>query len=141
MITRAPAVAAAFVLLSSVAMAQQPSSTPAFPDHARGIVAATRFSTTASLSAANGTAQSFRLSLGSLWLSGGRRIEVPPQGFYVATLVTSDVVTVIGGREVTRHTGDSWSVPSGASMIVQLQGRSEGALLDIFRVEPNPPAR
>ena len=72
---------------------------------------------------------------------GGRRIEVPPQSFYVATLVTSDVVTVIGGQEVTRHTGDSWSVPSGASMVVQLQGRSEGALLDIFRVEPNPPAR
>ena len=94
-----------------------------------------------SLSAANGTARPFSLSLGSLWLSGGRRIEVPPQSFYVATLVTSDVVTVIGGQEVTRRTGDSWSVPSGASMVVQLQGRSEGALLDIFRVEPNPPAR
>ena len=83
----------------------------------------------------------FSLSLGSLWLSGGRRIEVPPQSFYVATLVTSDVVTVIGGQEMTRHTGDSWSVPSGASMVVQLQGRSEGALLEVFRVEPNPPAR
>jgi hypothetical protein len=141
MITRAPAVAVAFVLLSSAVMAQQPNSTPAAPDNARGIVATTRFSTTVSLSASTGTAQPYRLSLGSLWLSGGRRIEVPPQGFYVATLVTSDVVTVIGGQEVTRHSGDSWSVPSGASMIVQLQGRSEGALLDTFRVEPNPPAR
>ena len=141
MITTAPAVAAAFILLSSAAMAQQPNSTSASLDHARGIVATTRFSTTVSLSAANGTARPFSLSLGSLWLSGGRRIEVPPQSFYVATLVTSDVVTVIGGQEVTRHTGDSWSVPSGASMVVQLQGRSEGALLDIFRVEPNPSAR
>jgi hypothetical protein len=140
MITRAPVVAATFVLLCSAAMAQQPNSSPASPGGARGIVATTRFSTTTSLSAANGTALPSRLSLGSLWLSGGRRIEVPPQGFYVATLVTSDVVTVIGGQEVTRHTGDSWSVPSGASMVVQLQGRSEGALLDIFRVEPNPPA-
>jgi len=137
MITRALAVGAAFVLLSSVAMAQQPNSTTASPDHARGIAATTRFSTTVSLMAA----KPFRLSLGSLWLSGGRRIEVPPQGFYVATLVTSDVVTVIGGQEVTRHTGDSWSVPSGASMVVQVQGRSEGALLEIFSVEPNPPAR
>jgi hypothetical protein len=134
-IAKAPAVAAAFVLLSSAAIAQQPS-----PDRAR-IVATTRFSTTASLSAARGTAPPYRLSLGSLWLSGGRRIEVPPQGFYVATLVTSEVVTVIGGQEVTRHTGDSWSVPSGASMVVQLQGRSEGALLDIFRVDPNPSTR
>lgn len=139
MVIRAPAVAVAFVLLSSAAMAQQPNSTS--PDHARGVVASTRFSTTVSLSAANGKAQPSRLSLGSLWLSGGRRIEVPPRGFYVATLVTSDVVTVIRGQQVTRHTGDSWSVPSGASMVVQLQGRSEGALLDIFSVEPNPPAR
>jgi hypothetical protein len=141
MITTAPAVVAAVVLLSSVAVAQQPNPTPTSPDHTRGIVATTRFSTTASLSAATGTAQPFRLSLGSLWLSGSRRIEVPPQGFYVATLVSSDVVTVIGGQEVTRHTGDSWSVASGASMVVQLQGRSEGALLDVFRVEPNPPPR
>ena len=141
MITRAPTVAAAFVLLSSAAIGQQPTPTPASPDHARGIVASTRFRTTVSLSAPNRTEQPFRLSLGSLWLSGGRRIEVPPQGFYVATLVTGDMVTVIGGQELTRHTGDSWSVPSGASMIVQLQGRSEGALLDIFKVEPNPPGR
>ena len=137
--TKAPAVAAVFVLLSWAVMAQQPNSTSAPPDRAR-IVATTRFST-ALLSATRGTALPSRLSLGSLWLSGGRRIEVPPQGFYVATLVTSDVVTVIGGQEVTRHTGDSWSVPSGASMVVQLQGRSEGALLDVFRVEPNPPPR
>jgi hypothetical protein len=141
MITRVPAVAATFVLLSLAAMAQQPNSTPLSPDRGRDIVATTRFTTTALLSAANRTALPSRLSLGGLWLSGGRRIEVPPQGFYVATLVTSDVVTVIGGQEVTRHTGDSWSVPSGASMVVQLQGRSEGALFDIFRVEPNPPAR
>jgi hypothetical protein len=76
-----------------------------------------------------------------LGLSGGRRIEVPPHDFYVATLVTNDVVTIIGGQEVTRHTGDSWSVPSGASMVVQLLGKSEGALLEIFRVETNPPAQ
>jgi hypothetical protein len=141
MITRAPMVAAAFVFLSSVALVQQPTQTPASPDQARRIVATTRFSSTVSLSAPNRTAQPFRLSLGSLWLSGGRRIEVPPQGFYIATLVTGDIVTVIGGQELTRHTGDSWSVPSDASMIVQLQGRSEGALLDIFKVEPNPPGR
>ena len=135
MITRAPSVAAAFVLLCSVAIAQQPNSMLASQDHAHGNASTTRFSTTVSLSAADRTAQPFRLSLGSLGLSGGRRIEVPPQGFYVATLVTNDVVTVIGGQEVVRHTGDTWSVPSGASMVVQLQGRSEGALLEIFRAE------
>ena len=141
MIRKAFAGAAALVLLSSATMAQQANLAPAFPDHARGIAATTRFSTMVSLAAPNGTAVPFRLSLGSLWLSGGRRIEVPPQGFYVSTLVTSDLITVIGGQEVRRHTGDLWAVPSGASMVVQLQGRSEGALLDILRVEPNPPAR
>lgn len=141
MITRAPTVWAAFVLLSSPALAQQADAVPEHLEHGRGIVTATRFTETVSAPADNGPAKSIILSLGKLSLSGGRRIEVPPLGFYVVTLVTGDLVTSIGGQQVARHTGDSWSVASGESMVVQLQGRSESALFEMFTVEPIAPAR
>jgi len=135
MIARALTVCAGFVLCSSTALAQQADALPRQPERGRGIVTATRFATTLSLPAERGPAGSLSVSLGKLSLSGGRRIEVPPMGFYVATLVTGDVVTNIGGQEVSRHTGDSWSVNTGEMMVVQLQGRSESALLEVFTVE------
>jgi hypothetical protein len=133
MITRAATAWAAFVLLSSPALAQQADAVPERLEHGRGIFTATRFTETV------GPAKSMLLSLGKLLLSGGRSIEVPPLGFYVATLVTGDLVTTIGGQQVGRHTGDSWSVASGESMVVQLQGRSESALFEMFTVEPVSP--
>jgi hypothetical protein len=135
MIARALTVCAGFVLCSSTALAQQADALPRQPERGRGIVTATRFATTLSLPAERGPAGSLSVSLGKLSLSGGRRIEVPPMGFYVATLVTGDVVTNIGGQEVSRHTGDSWSVDTGEMMVVQLQGRSESALLEVFTVK------
>jgi hypothetical protein len=105
------------------------------------IVAATRFDGSVVLPAVAGSAKSFRLSLGSLTLSGARRFEVPDMGFYVASLVSGDVLTAIGGQAVGRHTGDSWSVQVGQTMVVQLQGRSESALLEILKVAPASPAR
>ena len=124
---------AALICLSSVAMAQQANGPPERSDRAR-IVAATRFAGDVTLPTA-AQAESFRLSLGSLTLTGARSFEVPATGFYVASLVTGDITTSIRGQEATRHTGDSWSVDAAQSMTVQLQGRSESALLEIFKVE------
>jgi hypothetical protein len=98
------------------------------------IVEATRFTGDVTLPAA-AQAESFRLSLGSLKLTGARSFDVPAMGFYVASLITGDITTSISGQEATRHTGDSWSVDAGQAMIVRLQGRSESALLEIFKVE------
>src|SRR5262245_19216583 len=97
MIARALTVCAGFVLCSSTALAQQADTLPRQPERGRGIVTATRFATTLSLPAERGPAGSLSVSLGKLSLSGGRRIDVPPMGFYVATLVTGDVVTNVGG--------------------------------------------
>ena len=82
-----------------------------------------------------GATQRLRLSLGALSLSGARKFEVPPSGYYIVTLVSGDVITETGGQQVARHTGDSWAVADDA-MAVQLQGREEVALLEIFRVGP-----
>jgi hypothetical protein len=122
---------AAVICLSSAALAQQANAPPKSSYRAR-IVAATRFA---------GDVESFRLSLGSLKLTGARSFEVPAMGFYIASLVTGDITTSIGGQEATRHTGDSWSVDAGQSMTVQLQGRSESALLEVFKVESPPAGR
>jgi hypothetical protein len=139
--TRTAYIAGATVIcLSSAALAQQANAPPKSSDRAR-IVAATRFAGDVTLPAAAAQTESFRLSLGSLKLTGARSFEVPAMGFYVASLVTGDITTSIGGQEATRHTGDSWSVDAGQSMTVQLQGRSESALLEVFKVESPPAGR
>jgi hypothetical protein len=44
-------------------------------------------------------------ALGDIKVSGSKRVQVPPSGFYVATLVTNDVISVEGDQRVLRHTG------------------------------------
>jgi len=134
MIARALTALATALLMSSVALAQQTTSPPEPQVRAPGVVTATRFSETLALPAQGDklAAQSLEVSLGKLSVSGSRRIEVPPMGFYVATLVTGDLVTNIGGQETLRRPGDSWSVKSGETMVVQLQGKSTSALFQLF---------
>ncbi len=135
MIARTLMAWAALASLSSVAIAQDANSLPKQPARGGGMAVATRFASTLSLPAKNGPAKSLSLSLGNLSLSGSRRIEVPPMGFYVATLVTADLVTTIGGQRVLRHTGNSWSVADGETMVIELQGRSESAVIEVFAVK------
>ena len=67
-------------------------------------------------------------------LRGGRRIEAPSVGYYVATLAAGELVTNIAGKETQRHPGDTSAVNAGEAMTVQLQGKSKNALLQIFTV-------
>jgi hypothetical protein len=103
-----------------------------------GVAAPIRFAVTAELPAQSGPTQTFRLALGDIKVSGTKRVEVPPSGFYVATLVTNDVVSIEGDKRVVRHTGDSWAVQAGQSLILEPQGKNHTVLLEVFRVEPNP---
>ena len=70
---------AAIFLLASAAAAQQANAPAPEAGRAR-IVAATRFGANVALPEVAGQAKSFRLSLGSLTLSGARRFEVPDLG-------------------------------------------------------------
>ena len=83
-----------------------------------------RFATTAELPAPGGQAQTYRLALGDIKVSGSKRVQVPPSGFYVATLVTNDVISVEGDQRVLRHTGDSWVVPAGQPLVLEPQGKN-----------------
>jgi hypothetical protein len=77
-------------------------------------------------------------ALGDIKVSGSKRVQVPPSGFYVATLVTNDVISVEGDQRVLRHTGDSWVVPAGQPLVLEPQGKNHTVLLEVFRVEPSP---
>jgi hypothetical protein len=129
---------ASIVLASSAAFSQQAEPTPRAGGATRGVASTVRFATTTELPAPGGQAQRYRLALGDIKVSGSKRVQVPPNGFYIATLVTNDVVSVTGDRRVLRHTGDSWAVPAGQPLVLEPQGKNHTVLLDVFQVEPNP---
>jgi len=103
------------------------------------VTVSSRLAATVTTSTENGAAQSFDVSLGSLSLRGGRRMEAPSMGYYVATLVAGEVITSIAGKETERHPGDTWAVNAGEAMTVQLQRKSKEALLQIFTVKESTP--
>ncbi len=105
------------------------------------VTLSSRFAATVTTPTENGAAQSFDVSLGSLSLRGGRRIEAPSMGYYVATLVAGELITNIAGKETQRHPGDTWAVNAGEVMTVQLQGKSKEALLQIFTVKESSPPK
>ena len=129
---------ASIVLASSAAFSQQAEPTPRAGGATRGVASTVRFATTAELPAPGGQAQRYRLALGDIKVSGSKRVQVPPNGFYIATLVTNDVVSVTGDQRVLRHTGNSWAVPAGQPLVLEPQGKNHTVLLDVFQVEPNP---
>ena len=128
---------ASFLLVSSAA-AQQAEAPREGGGTTRGLASSERFATTAELPEPGGQPQTYQLTLGDVKASGKKRIEIPPSGFYVATLVTNDVISVEGGQRVLRHTGDSWAVQAGQPLVLEPQGKNHTVLLEVFRVAPAP---
>jgi hypothetical protein len=132
-------VSLALCILPYSSLAQSPSASVEDRTGA-GKTLSSRFAASVTTPAENGAPQSFDVSLGSLSLRGGRQIEAPSIGYYVATLVAGEVITSIAGKETQRRAGDTWAVNAGEAMTVQLQGKSKEALLQIFTVkEASPP--
>jgi len=79
---------------------------------------------------------SLHVELGSWLLSSAtREIRVPSQGFYIADLRNGTVLTVIGGQEKRRHTGELWAVQPGESMVVKLtEPKQQNVLLHILLI-------
>jgi hypothetical protein len=129
---------ASVVLASSAVSAQQAEPAPGAPRTTHGVASAVRFATTAELPAPGGQVKTYRLSLGDIKASGRKSVQFPPSGFYVATLVTNDVISIEGDQRVPRHTGDSWAVPAGQALVLEPQGKNHTVLIEVFRVEPIP---
>ena len=58
-------------------------------------------------------------------LNRTRETTIPPQGFYIATLVNGTAVTVINGEEKVRHAGEMWAVQDGQSMSVKITDKKQ----------------
>jgi quercetin dioxygenase-like cupin family protein len=127
-------------LLPNLSLAQSPIGSVENRTGA-SVTLSSRFAATITTPTENGAAQSFDVSLGSLSLRGGRRIEAPSMGHYVATLVAGELITNIAGKETQRHPGDTWAVNAGEVMTVQLEGKSKQALLQIFTVKESSPPK
>ncbi len=127
------------IVASSAAGAQQTAPPTVSVAHTRSVAEPIRFAVRAEVPAQAGQPQAFRLALGDIKVSGSKRVEIPPSGFYVATLVTNDVISIEGDKRVLRHTGDSWPVQAGQALVLEPQGKNHTVLLQVFRVEPNPP--
>ena len=72
---------ASIVLASSAAFAQQAEPAPGAAGTTRGVASAVRFATTAELPAPGGQAQTYRLALGDIKVSGSKRVQVPALRF------------------------------------------------------------
>ena len=127
-------------LLPNLSLAQSPIGSVENRTGA-SVTVSSRFAATVTTPTENGAVQPFDVSLGSLSLRGGRRIEAPSMGYYVATLVAGELITSIAGKETQRHPGDTWAVNAGEAMTVQLQGKSKEALLQIFTVKESSPPK
>jgi len=102
---------------------------------APGVAATTRFSE--NLEVPKGEAKvGLHVELGSWRLSSAtREIRVPPQGFYIADLRNGTVLTVIGGLEKRRHTGEMWAVQPGESMVVKMtEPKQQNVMLHIILI-------
>ena len=126
-------------LLASVSLAQTAGEPPQGKPGAPG--ASYRFAATLAVPSEGGAAQSIDVSLGKLLLTGGRKIDAPPLGYYVVTVVAGELISSIAGKETQRHPGDTWAVNAGETMSVQLQGKSTSALLQILTVKDVSPTK
>ncbi len=97
---------ASIVIASSAAFAQQAERAPGAAGTTRGVASAVRFATTAELPTPVVKRRRTDWRSATSRVSGSKRVEVLPSGFYVATLVTNDVISVEGDQRVLRHTGE-----------------------------------
>ena len=73
------------------------------------------------IQAKNGSSETAHVSVQS-WAIAGQEQEIPVQGFYVAHLLSGQILTTIQGQTTQHLPGDYWPVKGGVSMRVQAVG-------------------
>ena len=71
--------------------------------------------------AKNGATQAVHVSVQS-WAISGQGQEIPLQGFYVAHLLSGQILATIDGQTTQHLPGDYWTVNAGAAMRVKTGG-------------------
>jgi quercetin dioxygenase-like cupin family protein len=73
------------------------------------------------VTAKNGATEPVHISVQSWGISGPEH-EIPLQGFYVAHLLSGQILATINGQTAQHLPGDYWTVNAGASMKVKVVG-------------------
>jgi hypothetical protein len=117
--------------------AQERSKEKSGRNHAEGVEVATHFSGTLKPTNPKGAIVPLHVEFKE-WdvTGGGRSMELPDQGFYVAHLVSGEMTTKIRDKSQLRHPGDFWTVEKGTRMVVQIKPPTESALLQTIAVSP-----
>jgi quercetin dioxygenase-like cupin family protein len=71
--------------------------------------------------AKNGATQAVHVSVQS-WGIAGPEHEIPLPGFYVAHLLSGQILATIDGQTTQHVPGDYWTVKAGAAMRVEVVG-------------------
>lgn len=71
--------------------------------------------------AKNGATQAVHVSVQS-WAISGQGQEIPLRGFYVAHLLSGQILATIDGQTTQHLPGDYWTVNAGAAMRVKTGG-------------------
>jgi quercetin dioxygenase-like cupin family protein len=69
----------------------------------------------------NGAPQAVHISVQS-WAITGQERGIPVEGFYVAHLLSGQILATIDGEPVQHLPGDYWTVKAGAAMRVKVVG-------------------
>jgi hypothetical protein len=118
--------------------AQERSKEKSERNYAEGVEVATHFSGTLKPTNLKGSTVPLHVEFKE-WdvTGGGRSIELPDQGFYVAHLVSGEITTKMRDKSQLRHPGDFWTVEKGTRMVIQIKPPTESALLQTIAVRPN----
>jgi quercetin dioxygenase-like cupin family protein len=79
------------------------------------------FEANTTIPAKNGAAEAVHVSVHS-WGITGQDQEIPLQGFYVAHLLSGQILATIDGQTMQHLPGDYWTVKAGAAMRVKVVG-------------------
>jgi uncharacterized cupin superfamily protein len=93
---------------SSGAIAQALSPTPVYEANT-------------TIPAKNGAAEAVHVSVHS-WGIAGQEQEIPLHGFYVAHLLSGQILATVDGQTTQHLPGDYWTVKAGATMRVRVVG-------------------
>lgn len=89
------------------------------------------FEARTTIPAKNGATQAVHVSVQS-WGIAGQEQEVPLNGFYVAHLLSGQILATIDGQTTQHLPGNYWTVKAGAAMKVKVVG--EVAVLETIVV-------
>jgi len=79
------------------------------------------FEANTTIPAKNGATQAVHISVQS-WAIAGQEREIPLHEFYVAHLISGEILATIHGQTTERLPGDYWTVKAGAAMRIMVVG-------------------